>query len=93
MPYYTYILTNKKNGTFYVGVTSNLQKRIFEHKEGLVRGFTKKYDVKILVYFEVYQDIRDAIWKEKLIKKWKRPFKINAIEKMNPEWKDLYFGL
>ena len=93
MPYYTYILTNKPNGTFYTGVTNDLLRRIFEHKEGKIEGFTKKYGLKTLVYYEVFEDVKDAIAREKLIKKWKRIFKIDAIKKMNPDWNDLYFEL
>ena len=88
--YYVYIITNKRNGTFYTGVTNNLIRRIFEHKQGLIEGFTKKYDLKILVYYEIYDDVREAIKREKIIKKWKRVIKLNAIEKLNPDWKDLY---
>lgn len=93
MPYYTYILTNKRNGIFYTGVTNNLQKRIFEHKEKMVDGFTKKYNLTMLVYYEIYDKIIDAISREKLIKKWRRAIKIEAIEKNNPQWNDLYFEL
>ncbi len=93
MPYYTYILTNKPNGTFYTGVTNDLLRRIFEHKEGKIEGFTKKYGLKTLVYYEVFEDVKGAIAREKLIKKWKRIFKIDAIKKMNPDWSDLYFEL
>jgi putative endonuclease len=93
MYYYTYILTNKRNGTFYVGVTNDIARRTFEHKEGKISGFTKKYGLKILVYFEVYEDVRDAIAREKLIKKWRREIKIEAIQSINPEWKDLYYSL
>ena len=93
MPYYIYILTNKRHGTFYTGVTNDLPRRIFEHKEKLADGFTKKYGLTMLVYYEIYEDIRDAIAREKLIKKWKRSFKIDAVEKLNPQWKDLYFEL
>ena len=93
MHYYTYIVTNKPNGTFYTGVTNDISRRVFEHKEGKIPGFTKKYGLKILVYFEVYEDVRDAIAREKLIKKWRREIKIEAIQKMNPQWKDLYFEL
>lgn len=93
MQYYTYVITNKPNGTFYTGVTNNLQKRIFEHKEGLVDGFTKKYGLKILVYYEVHESIINAISREKIIKKWKRSIKIDAITRLNPTWKDLYFEL
>ena len=91
--YYVYILTKERNSVFDVGVTNNLIRRVYEHKEGIISGFTKKYDVKMLVYYEYYNDIHEAIHREKLIKKWKRKFKVNAIEKMNPEWKDLYFEL
>jgi putative endonuclease len=84
MQYYTYILTNKRNGTFYVGVTNNLQRRIFEHKEKKIEGFSKKYGLTILLYYESYEDVRDAIAREKIIKKWKRSFKISAIERINP---------
>ncbi len=93
MSYYVYILTNKPKGIFYVGVTNDLQRRVFEHKQEMALGFTKKYKLKKLVYYEVYEDIRDAIAREKLIKKWKRSIKIEATEKTNPEWKDLYFEL
>ena len=89
--YYTYILNNKRNGTFYTGVTNDIQRRVFEHKEGMHEGFTKKYGLKILVYYEIYEDVRDAISREKIIKKWKRSIKIDAIQKINPEWDDLYF--
>jgi len=91
--YYVYILTNEKNGTFYTGVTNNLYRRIWEHKEGLVEGFTKKYKLKKLVYYEIYNDISYALSREKAIKKWRRIFKIDAIERMNPKWEDLYFKL
>lgn len=88
--YYVYILTNKKNGTFYTGVTNNLVRRVWEHKEELVDGFTKKYKLKILVYFEEYNNINYALQREKTIKKWKQAIKINAIERINPKWEDLY---
>ena len=93
MRYYTYILTNKRNGTFYTGVTNNLSRRIFEHKEEMVSGFSKKFGLKMLVYYEIYEDIREAIAREKLIKKWRREIKLKAIEEMNPEWRDLYYEL
>ncbi|MCX5819098.1 MAG: GIY-YIG nuclease family protein [Deltaproteobacteria bacterium] len=88
--YYVYILASKKNGTLYVGVTNDLIRRVYEHKNNLVGGFTKKYRVKNLVYFEACEDIRAAIQREKNIKKWKRQWKIDLIEKNNPDWKDLY---
>ena len=91
--YYIYILTNKRKGTFYTGVTNDILRRIYEHKEGLIYGFTKKYNLKILVYYEIYEDINDAIHREKIIKKWRRKIKIEAIEGINPDWKDLYYSL
>ena len=91
--YYVYILTRARNSVFYVGVTNNLVRRVYTHKMGLVEGFTKKHDIKILVYYEQFDDIYLAIAREKTIKKWKRQYKINAIESINPEWKDLYIDL
>ena len=88
--YYIYILASGKNGTLYIGVTSNLYQRIIEHKNGLHSGFTKKYDVNKLVYYETYQYVQDAILREKQMKKWKRDWKIKLIEKENPGWKDMY---
>ena len=90
--YYVYITASKRNGTLYIGVTSNLKKRIYEHKESLVDGFTKKYNVDKLVYFEMTNDINSAIQREKQLKKWKREWKIKLIEK-NPYWIDLYYNL
>ena len=91
--YYVYITASKRNGTLYIGVTSNLKKRVYEHKEGLVEGFTKKYNVDKLVYFETTNDINSAIQREKQLKKWKRDWKIKLIEKENPCWIDLYYNL
>ena len=88
--YYVYIITNKKCGTFYTGVTNNLIRRIYEHKHGLVDGFTKKYQLHCLVYFEQHSDINEAILREKIIKKWRREWKFNLIERNNPHWIDLY---
>ncbi|MEA3272540.1 MAG: GIY-YIG nuclease family protein, partial [Patescibacteria group bacterium] len=88
--YFVYILASKRNGTLYIGVTSNLPKRVYEHKQNMVKGFTKKYSVHNLVYFEETNDIMAAITREKQMKKWKRRWKINLIQKENPEWKDLY---
>ncbi len=88
--YYVYILASKRNGTLYVGVTSDLIKRVYEHKNNLVTGFTQKYDVHNLVYYEVTESIESALRREKQLKKWKREWKIRLIEKGNPEWKDLY---
>jgi putative endonuclease len=91
--YYVYILASKKNGTLYVGVTNNLVKRVYEHKNNMVKGFTQKYGVHKLVYFEQTEDIKIAIEQEKKIKKWNRDWKIRLIKKTNPEWKDMYFDL
>ncbi len=88
--YYVYILANRRNGTLYVGVTSDLLRRVYEHKNDLVEEFTKKYGVHTLVYFEVCRDREGAIQREEQIKEWKRRWKIELIEKVNPEWKDLY---
>jgi len=87
--YYLYILSNKKNGTLYIGVSNNLERRMFEHKNKLVEGFTKTYGLDKLVYFEIFQFINDAIKREKSMKKWKRQWKINLIEENNPTWNDL----
>jgi putative endonuclease len=91
--YYVYILTRERNSVFYTGVTQDLIGRVYAHKMGMIKGFTQKYNVKQLVYFEHCEDRVGAIEREKTIKKWKRKFKINAIEKMNPQWKDLYYEL
>ncbi|MFA7171451.1 MAG: GIY-YIG nuclease family protein [Candidatus Paceibacterota bacterium] len=87
--YFVYILASQRNGTLYIGVTSNIARRIWEHKEGSIEGFTKKYNVKILVYVERIEDIKTAIAREKQLKKWNRSWKIRLIEKNNPNWKDL----
>ena len=88
--FYVYILASKRNGTLYTGVTSNLTKRAWEHKEGLVEGFTKKYSVKMLVYYETFEDVGSAIMREKQIKKWERKWKLRMIEEKNPQWNDLF---
>jgi putative endonuclease len=85
-----YILASKRNGTLYVGVTSNLVQRIWQHKQGFIDGFTKEYGVKALVYFEVHDTAESAITREKQIKKWERAWKLRLIEESNPEWKDSY---
>ena len=87
--YYVYLMTNKQDSVLYTGVTNNLKKRINEHKLKLIEGFTKKYNVDKLVYYEVYDDINDAIEREKRIKKGNRQRKIDLISNMNPTWKDL----
>ena len=87
---YVYILASKRNGTLYIGVTSDLVKRVWGHKNGLVDGFTKQYGIKLLVYYENHEDIENAIIREKQIKKWRRAWKLKSIEEKNPEWRDLY---
>lgn len=84
-----YILSNKKNGTLYIGVTNDLERRIFEHKKKLVEGFTKKYGLNKLIYFEQFQYVNDAIKREKQLKNWNRSWKIKLIEKENKDWTDL----
>ncbi len=88
-----YILASKPNGTLYIGVTSNLIKRVWEHKNNRVEGFTQKYGVHQLVYFEFHGDMASAITREKRLKKWNRSWKMHLIEEQNPDWKDLYDGL
>lgn len=87
--YYVYIMTNESNTVFYVGITNDLKRRIFEHKNKLIEGFTKKYNIKKLIYFEETTDVKAAIQKEKNLKKWNRQWKIDLIKKNNPEYKDL----
>jgi putative endonuclease len=91
--YYLYIMANKKNGTLYVGVTNDLIRRIWEHKNDVHEGFTKKYGLHRLVWYESTTDIEAAIRREKQLKKWNRQWKIELIEKENPNWDDLYEGL
>jgi putative endonuclease len=93
MQSYVYILASKKNRTLYIGVTNNLIKRIYEHKNDLVEGFTKKYQVHMLVYYEIADEIVSAFEREKQLKKWKRQWKVSLIEKNNPQWEDLYNDL
>lgn len=87
--YYVYILSNTTHSTFYIGVTSNLQKRIWEHKNKVIEGFTKKYNVNKLVYYEITNSIETAILREKQLKNWHRKWKLNLIKEFNPEMKDL----
>ncbi len=91
--FYVYILCSKQNGTLYTGVTSDLIKRVYQHKNNLVEGFSKKYNVHRLVWYEIHDSVESAIQREKQIKKWKRAWKIRLIEKKNTEWKDLYYNL
>ena len=86
---WVYILASKRNGTLYVGVTSDLRRRMEEHKQGLIEGFTKKYGVKRLVWAERHESIAAAIQREKTIKKYPRRWKLNLIERLNPQWRDL----
>jgi putative endonuclease len=88
--FYVYIVCSKRNGTLYIGITSDLNRRIYEHKNGLIKGFTKKYSVTQLVCFEIFESAVDAIRREKQLKKWTRAWKLALIEKLNPEWFDLY---
>ena len=87
--YYVYILTSIANKVLYIGVTNNIERRVFEHKNKLVKGFTNKYNVDRLVYFEQYTNINQAIKREKQLKKWNRQWKIDLINENNPKWKDL----
>lgn len=87
--YWVYILASKRNGTLYIGITNDLARRTWEHREGLVPGFTKRYGVKMLVYSEAFEDVNAAIHREKRLKKWKRQWKIDLIQSRNLEWDDL----
>ncbi len=91
--YFVYILASKRNGTLYVGLTSNLVSRITQHCRGQTDGFTKRYRVHRLVYYETFRHVQDAIAREKQLKKWKRAWKLRLIEEDNPEWRDLYENL
>jgi len=91
--YFVYIMASERNGTLYIGVTNNLLNRIHEHKNNIFKGFTEKYDVKLLVYYEIFEDIKNAIIKEKQLKKWNRKWKLDLIEKDNPDWNDLYIDI
>lgn len=91
--YFVYILASKRNGTLYIGMTNNLPRRMWEHKQGLLEGFTKKYNVHQLVYSDSFTRPYEAIQAEKRLKKWNRQWKIQLIESVNPEWKDLSEGL
>ena len=90
MAYYVYILASKKNGTLYIGVTNNLTRRVYEHRKNSNTGFTKQYGVHHLVYYEQYEDVNQAILREKQMKRWKRYWKIKQINKLNPSWGDLF---
>jgi putative endonuclease len=88
--FYVYIMASARNGTLYIGVTSNLIKRVYEHKSGVIAGFTKEHHCKILVYYQVFDNAEAAITREKQMKKWNRIWKLREIEDMNPHWNDLY---
>jgi putative endonuclease len=91
--FYVYLLASRRNGTLYVGVTSDIINRVWQHKNGFVEGFTEKYGVKTLVYYEIHKDAEHAIKREKQLKKWRRAWKLELIEEKNPEWRDLYIDL
>ena len=88
-----YIMASQRNGTLYIGVTSDLKKRIWEHKENIIECFTKKYNVHDLVWYEVHDNMEAAIIREKQLKKWERKWKLRIIEEQNSDWKDLYYNL
>jgi putative endonuclease len=90
MAYYVYIMASRRNGTLYIGVTNDLVRRVYEHREGLGDGFTKRHGVKTLVYFEIFEGIEQAIQREKTMKRWIRAWKLNQIERDNPTWRDLW---
>lgn len=91
--YYVYILDSKRNGTLYIGVTNDLIKRVYEHKNNTFKGFTKKYSIHILVRYESFNDIENALRREKQLRKWNRKWKLELIEEENPQWRDLYYDL
>lgn len=91
--FYVYILSSRPGGALYIGVTSDLIKRIWQHKNGIVKGHTKKYNIGHLIYYEIYEDPENAILREKRLKKWNRAMKNDLIERYNPTWEDLYPGL
>ena len=93
MGYYVYLLASRKHGTLYVGVTNDLIRRVYEHKNKIIRGFTTRYGVDRLVWYECYDDPINAITREKELKKWRRDWKIRLIEENNPDWVDLYDGI
>ena len=87
---YTYIMASRRNGTLYIGVTNDLAKRAWEHREGVIDGFTKQYQCTLLVWFEAYDDLQEARQREARLKKWNRAWKLRLIEEQNPDWHDLY---
>ncbi len=93
MSYYVYMMASKKNGVLYIGITNDLVRRVYEHKTGPVRSFTSRYNVFLLVWFEIYDDPLTAISREKELKKWRRAWKVALIEANNAEWRDLYASI
>ncbi|MEJ2697444.1 MAG: GIY-YIG nuclease family protein [Candidatus Sulfobium sp.] len=91
--FYVYIMASQKRGTLYIGITSNLTKRVYEHRNGIVEGFSKRYAIHRLVYYEVARDAETALSRERQMKKWNRTWKLRLIEAQNPEWRDLYDDL
>jgi len=91
--FYVYIMASRRNGTLYIGMSSNLVQRVWQHKNNLVEGFTEKYNVKNLVYYEVHDSAESAINREKQLKKWRRKWKLRLIEEQNHQWEDLYSKL
>ena len=91
--YFVYVIASKRNGTLYVGVTNDIRRRTYEHKNGLISGFTEDHDVALLVYYESHVDVTQAIQREKRLKEWHRSWKLDLIERDNPEWRDLYNDL
>jgi putative endonuclease len=92
-PGYVYIMTNMRNGTLYIGATSNLPQRVWQHREGVVEGFTKRHGCKMLVWYEGFDDLQAARQRELQMKEWQRAWKLKRIEAMNPDWRDLYVDL
>jgi putative endonuclease len=91
--YFVYILASRRNGTLYIGITSDLARRMFEHKSGAIPGFTRRYRVNLLVYYEAYEEIGLALQRERNLKRWNRQWKVALIEKHNPDWRDLHEDL
>ncbi len=88
--FYVYIMANKRNGTIYIGVTNDLIRRVYEHRRGLVKGFTSRYGLRMIVHYEVFDSVVNAIQRETSLKRWPRKWKLDLIETRNPQWRDLY---
>jgi putative endonuclease len=93
MSFYVYILASKRNGTLYIGMTDNLVRRVWQHREGMIPGFTREYGIKSLVWYEQHESRESALVRERQMKKWRRAWKLREIEAVNPEWRDLYPGI